>query len=146
MPGQFATWQGRNGVWEARPLTPAPSEETETLLQVRSAALSQQLCVSRRVVLGEGLRRGYFAEADRAAYLKAWSQPGALTGGLNYYRAALARPPADAPSGSARPRKERSATQPAPFTPQRLTMGLNPSFSSWRLAERADAASRYGPT
>lgn len=39
-------------------------------------------------VLGEGLRTGYFSEADRKAYLDAWSQPGALTGGLNYYRAA----------------------------------------------------------
>jgi pimeloyl-ACP methyl ester carboxylesterase len=28
-----------------------------------------------------------FSEEDRFAYLKAWSQPGALTGGLNYYRA-----------------------------------------------------------
>jgi pimeloyl-ACP methyl ester carboxylesterase len=29
-----------------------------------------------------------FTAADRAAYREAWSQPGALTGGLNYYRAA----------------------------------------------------------
>jgi len=29
-----------------------------------------------------------FTAADRAAYLEAWSQPGALTGGLNWYRAA----------------------------------------------------------
>jgi len=29
-----------------------------------------------------------FSDADRAAYVAAWSQPGALTGGLNYYRAA----------------------------------------------------------
>jgi pimeloyl-ACP methyl ester carboxylesterase len=39
-------------------------------------------------VLKDGLRTGYFNEADKQAYLKAWSQPGALTGGLNYYRAA----------------------------------------------------------
>ena len=31
--------------------------------------------------------------ADRQAYLAAWSQPGALTGGLNYYRASPLRPP-----------------------------------------------------
>ncbi len=37
MPGQLATWQGRSGVWEVRPLTPAPSEEAETLLQVVSS-------------------------------------------------------------------------------------------------------------
>jgi pimeloyl-ACP methyl ester carboxylesterase len=39
-------------------------------------------------VLQEGLKKGYFTEDDRRAYLEAWSQPGALTGGLNYYRAA----------------------------------------------------------
>jgi pimeloyl-ACP methyl ester carboxylesterase len=32
-------------------------------------------------------------DADRAAYLAAWSQPGALTGGLNYYRASPLHPP-----------------------------------------------------
>jgi epoxide hydrolase 4 len=45
------------------------------------------------VVLTHGLKNGYFDEADRRAYLEAWSQPGALTGGLNYYRAARLQPP-----------------------------------------------------
>jgi pimeloyl-ACP methyl ester carboxylesterase len=31
---------------------------------------------------------GYFTDADRAAYQVAWAQPGAITGGVNYYRAA----------------------------------------------------------
>jgi pimeloyl-ACP methyl ester carboxylesterase len=39
-------------------------------------------------LLEDGLKQGYFAEEDRKAYIEAWSQPGALTGGLNYYRAA----------------------------------------------------------
>jgi len=39
------------------------------------------------VTLAEGLQRGYFTEEDKRAYMEAWSQPGALTGGLNYYRA-----------------------------------------------------------
>jgi epoxide hydrolase 4 len=30
----------------------------------------------------------YFTAADRAAYQAAWAQPGAITGGANYYRAA----------------------------------------------------------
>ncbi len=34
-------------------------------------------------------------EEERAAYLAAWSQPGALTGGLNYYRASLLYPAED---------------------------------------------------
>lgn len=36
---------------------------------------------------------GAATEADRSAYLRAWSQPGALTGGLNYYRASPLHPP-----------------------------------------------------
>lgn len=31
--------------------------------------------------------QGLIGEAERAAYLEAWSRPGALTGGLNWYRA-----------------------------------------------------------
>jgi pimeloyl-ACP methyl ester carboxylesterase len=38
-------------------------------------------------ILRDGIRQGYFTEEDRTAYIEAWSQPGALTGGLNYYRA-----------------------------------------------------------
>ena len=45
-------------------------------------------------VLAPGVAQGYFNEEDRRAYLDAWSQPGALTGGLNYYRAARVGPPA----------------------------------------------------
>ncbi len=45
-------------------------------------------------LLTHGLKRGYFDEADRRAYIEAWSQTGALTGGLNYYRAARMLPPA----------------------------------------------------
>jgi pimeloyl-ACP methyl ester carboxylesterase len=39
-------------------------------------------------LLEDGLKQGYFTEDDKKAYIEAWSQPGALTGGLNYYRAA----------------------------------------------------------
>jgi pimeloyl-ACP methyl ester carboxylesterase len=45
------------------------------------------------MALGHGLKRGYFDEADKQAYIEAWSQPGALTGGLNYYRASRFVPP-----------------------------------------------------
>jgi pimeloyl-ACP methyl ester carboxylesterase len=34
-----------------------------------------------------------FTDEDRRRYIEAWSQPGALTGGLNYYRAAAFAPP-----------------------------------------------------
>lgn len=62
------------------------SPEAEGMLAANNYALIQES------VLGEGLRNGIFSEADRKAYLEAWSQPGALTGGLNYYRAAQVGP------------------------------------------------------
>jgi pimeloyl-ACP methyl ester carboxylesterase len=57
-----------------------------------------------RMTLDSWARNGGAAtEADRQAYLAAWSQPGALTGGLNYYRASPLHPPeaADAPGAAA---------------------------------------------
>src|SRR5579864_553437 len=50
-------------------------------------------------VLGAGLKTGVFTEEDKQEYIKAWSQPGALTGGLNYYRANRVGPPAPAKDG-----------------------------------------------
>lgn len=47
----------------------------------------------RTAVLGAGLRDGTVTEQDQKEYVAAWSQPGALTGGLNYYRAAEIGPP-----------------------------------------------------
>jgi len=38
-------------------------------------------------LLEDGMKKAYFTEEDKKAYVQAWSQPGALTGGLNYYRA-----------------------------------------------------------
>jgi len=41
----------------------------------------------------EAWSRGRIDPAERAAYVEAWSQPGALTGSLNYYRASPLYPP-----------------------------------------------------
>ncbi|HXG91570.1 MAG TPA: alpha/beta hydrolase [Blastocatellia bacterium] len=49
-----------------------------------------------QAVMGDLLKRGIFTEQDKKAYIEAWSRPGALTGGLNYYRAARVGPPASA--------------------------------------------------
>jgi pimeloyl-ACP methyl ester carboxylesterase len=38
-------------------------------------------------VFADSSSTAWFTAADKQAYLNAWSQPGALTGGLNYYRA-----------------------------------------------------------
>jgi pimeloyl-ACP methyl ester carboxylesterase len=50
-------------------------------------------------VLAQGLKTGAFTEEDKKAYIEAWSQPGALTGGLNYYRAARVGPPSGEEGG-----------------------------------------------
>ena len=53
----------------------------------------------RANILAPGLAAGHLTAADAAAYLEAWRMPGALTAGLNYYRANRTGPPSgdDAP-------------------------------------------------
>jgi len=62
--------------------------------QAESVLSANEYAILTEVVLGEGLKTGAFTAEDKAEYLKAWSQPGALTGGLNYYRASRIGPPA----------------------------------------------------
>jgi pimeloyl-ACP methyl ester carboxylesterase len=67
------------------------------MLILRSPEAEQMLSANRyeflyNAVLYEGIQQGYFTEEDCNAYLAAWSQPGAMTGGLNYYRAAQIGP------------------------------------------------------
>jgi epoxide hydrolase 4 len=50
----------------------------------------------------EGWGRGGMDAEEKAAYIEAWSRPGALTGGLNYYRASPMYPPAGEDPGAAR--------------------------------------------
>jgi pimeloyl-ACP methyl ester carboxylesterase len=72
------------------------SPEAEAIISANNFGLWQAGIMSGM------LREGYLTEADRAAYLEAWSQPGALTGGLNYYRAAKVGPPSGGSSGGMR--------------------------------------------
>ena len=65
------------------------SPQAEQILSANNYAALVQ------AVLGDGLKRGFFTEDDKKAYIEAWSQPGALTGGLNYYRAARLGPPTE---------------------------------------------------
>lgn len=46
-----------------------------------------------RAVFDSSTKPDAYTAEDRRAYLDAWSQPGALTGGLNYYRASRIGPP-----------------------------------------------------
>ena len=77
---------------------PAQRKASEYMLMLRSPEAEQLLSANHydflyQGVLSEGVTNGYFTEQDCKAYLEAWSQPGALTGGLNYYRAAHIGPP-----------------------------------------------------
>jgi pimeloyl-ACP methyl ester carboxylesterase len=84
---------------------PAQQRASQYMLMFRTpdaektlAADDYQMLTS--MVLGAGLKDGTVTEADRKEYVAAWSQPGALTGGLNYYRAAQIGPPANADTQS----------------------------------------------
>ncbi len=77
---------------------PAQQKASQYMLLFRSAKAEETLSADNyarlvNAVLGDGLKQGYFTEADRKRYVDAWSQPGGLTGGLNYYRAARVGPP-----------------------------------------------------
>jgi pimeloyl-ACP methyl ester carboxylesterase len=76
---------------------PAQQKASAYMLMFRSAEGEKTLTANNHqmlvnIVLGEGLKNGTFTEDDRKAYLEAWSQPGAITGGLNYYRASQVGP------------------------------------------------------
>ena len=60
----------------------APSPGPEEMLAANDFSMMDQIM---RRIGGAGAE---LSEAERAAYREAWSQPGALRGGLNYYRAA----------------------------------------------------------
>jgi pimeloyl-ACP methyl ester carboxylesterase len=93
---------------------PAQQKASQYMLLFRSPQAEQLLTANNYAglvegVLGDGLKSGVFTEADKEAYIAAWSQPGALTGGLNYYRAANLGPPTAAKEGDAAAPSKRSA-------------------------------------
>jgi len=78
---------------------PDQQKASQYMLTFRSAEAEGMLskdnfAVLRQMVLGEGQPWGWATPEDTKAYLEAWGQPGALTGGLNFYRAARTGPPA----------------------------------------------------
>jgi len=77
---------------------PDQQKASQYMLTFRSAEAEGMLsndnfALLRQMVLGEGQPGGWATPADTKAYLEAWGQPGALTGGLNFYRAARVGPP-----------------------------------------------------
>jgi pimeloyl-ACP methyl ester carboxylesterase len=77
---------------------PAQQKASQYMLMFRSPQAEQILSADNyaalvQAILGPGLKTGAFTEQDKQEYIKAWSQPRALTGGLNYYRASNVGPP-----------------------------------------------------
>jgi pimeloyl-ACP methyl ester carboxylesterase len=86
--------------WRELTRSPAQQKASEYMLLFRSAK-------AERVLSENGYARllGAFSDLDpqaRAALVEAWSRPGALTGGLNYYRASALYPPSPEDPGAAR--------------------------------------------
>jgi pimeloyl-ACP methyl ester carboxylesterase len=93
------------------------SAEAEALLAENSYAWL------KRAVLGDNT-----SAEDTAAYVEAWSQPGALTGGLNYYRAAGVGPPAPTASSGAAASPDAS---PAPAAAPPALIVRVPTLVIW---------------
>jgi pimeloyl-ACP methyl ester carboxylesterase len=89
-------------------------------------------------LLQDGLKQGYFTEEDRQAYLDAWSQPGALTGGLNYYRAARLVPF----SGES---DDTASTDPSSLMVKVPTLVIWGEKDKYLLTETLDGLEKYVP-
>jgi pimeloyl-ACP methyl ester carboxylesterase len=86
--------------WRELTRNPAQQKASEYMLLFRSAK-------AERVLSENGYVRllGAFSDLEpqaRAALVEAWSRPGALTGGLNYYRASALYPPSPEDPGALR--------------------------------------------
>jgi epoxide hydrolase 4 len=95
---------------------PRQQQASQYMLMFRGPTAEQTLSANSyamltSMVLGAGLKDGTVTDADRRMYVDAWSQPGALTGGLNYYRAAAVGPPSAGDASSRR--AEQPAAAPA---------------------------------
>jgi pimeloyl-ACP methyl ester carboxylesterase len=68
----------------------------------------------------------WMTDEDKQAYIEAWSQPGALTGGLNYYRASPLHPPVEGDAGAAAVK----------FDPAQVTIRV-PTLVIWGMGDTA---------
>jgi pimeloyl-ACP methyl ester carboxylesterase len=78
----------------------AQQQASQYMLLFRSPTAEQTLSANNYAplvngIFGELKQSGKITDADIKMYLDAWSQPGALTGGLNWYRAARVGPPVE---------------------------------------------------
>jgi epoxide hydrolase 4 len=79
---------------------PLQQKASQYMVQFRSPGAEAALSANHYDALLKGVALA-FSEEDKEIYVQAWSQPGALTGGLNYYRAARLGPQAGGSDKSA---------------------------------------------
>jgi pimeloyl-ACP methyl ester carboxylesterase len=94
------------GFWRELANNPAQQKASDYMLLLRDPKAERVLSENNYARLLKmrfaGREEGTALDADRKAYLEAWSQPGALTGGLNYYRASPMYPPTASDPGAAK--------------------------------------------
>jgi pimeloyl-ACP methyl ester carboxylesterase len=94
------------GFWRELSNNPEQQKASAYMLLLRDAKAERVLSENDfERLLGlrfEGREEGPALETDKAAYLEAWKQPGALTGSINYYRASPLYPPTAADPGAAK--------------------------------------------
>ncbi len=129
---------------------PGQQRASQYMLMFRSPQAEATLSANNyaflaQAVLGAGLKSGAFSEADKQAYLAAWSQPGALTGGLNYYRAARIGPPAANEAAAAPPPAPQPGAVSAKIMVRVPTLVIWGEKDTALLAQNLDGLEQYVP-
>ncbi|HYL37494.1 MAG TPA: alpha/beta hydrolase [Bryobacteraceae bacterium] len=129
---------------------PAQQQASQYMLMFRSPQAEQNLSGNNyanlaNIVLGAGLKNGVFTEDDKQAYIKAWSQPGALTGGLNYYRANQVGPPAPGQAANASSSTGNFAIDPNALTVKVPTLVIWGEKDTALLTQNLDGLDKFVP-
>jgi len=130
---------------------PAQQKASQYMLMFRGDNAEKTLSANNyaglvAAVLGAGLKSGAFTETDKEEYIKAWSQPGALTGGLNYYRANHVGPPAPAKDGDAKPASTGNfAIDPTALTVKVPTLVIWGEKDTALLTQNLDGLDQFVP-
>jgi pimeloyl-ACP methyl ester carboxylesterase len=91
--------------WRELCTNPAQQAASQYMLQLRHPDTERFLSADGcrrlwKLAFGGGWGATIFDEVDRARYVEAWSRPGAIAGGLNWYRASPLYPPAPGDPGA----------------------------------------------
>jgi pimeloyl-ACP methyl ester carboxylesterase len=110
--------------WRELSTNPAQQAASQYMLQLRRPDTERFLAEDGcrrlwKLAFGGGWGETTFDDADRARYVAAWSQPGAIAGGLNWYRASPLYPPSPGDPGA-----QALSLRPEDFTIRTRTLVL----------------------